>query len=110
MVVTISAHAMQRKTTGENCKFRWKVTGNFTIYTIRFLSNGSTKALSSNTNHTFDSSNGVIALSIWNIQTSNAGNYSLSISTESSNEVNSSAVLFVYGQSVFIDKMSNYST
>lgn len=74
------------------------MTRNFTTYTIKRLSTstGTPTSLGLNANHTFNSSKGLITLLIWNIQTSNAGYYSLSVSTGASSEVNSAAVLFVY--------------
>jgi len=90
MTVSISTPPMQRKSLGESCKFRWKVTGNFTSYTV---TRGPIH-LAPNTK--VNSSNDVITLVIWNIQTSDAGNYSLSINTGLSTKVNSTALLFVY--------------
>lgn len=92
MTVTISPLPTQRKVIGESCQFRWKVTGDFTSYTVRL---GST-ALGPNTN--LSSSNGAIILTIWNIQLSNAGYYTVSINTGPSTDVNSIVLLFVYGQ------------
>src|SRR6218665_741295 len=92
ITVTISTPRAQRKCTGESPKFLWKVTGDFTSYTVSLDST----ALGPNTN--LSSSNGAIILTIWNIQLENAGYYSLSINTGLSTEVNSTVLLFVYGK------------
>ena len=95
MTVKISAPPMQRKSIGENCQFRWKVTGNITAYTVKLLIS-STQSSALNTN--LISKDGVITLFIWKIQLSNAGYYTVSISTGPVTNVNSTVLLFVYGQ------------
>lgn len=95
MTVKISAPPMQRKSIGENCQFCWKVTGNITAYTVKLLIS-STQSSALNTN--LISKDGVITLFIWKIQLSNAGYYTVSISTGPVTNVNSTVLLFVYGQ------------
>src|SRR6218665_3220142 len=107
MLVTISTPrpAFQRRNLGESYTVRWNLTGNFTTYSIKLFSTASTTVLGSNTNVTLNSGKGVVTLFIWNIQISNAGNYTLSIPTGPSTEINSVAVLFVYSKSMFSNKL-----
>lgn len=106
MTISTPSPSFQRRNLGESCTFRWNVTGDFTTYSIKLLSTETPKVLGSNTNVTVNNKNGVITLLIWNIQISDAGNYSLSIPTGPLTEVNSRAVLFVYSKSMFIVQLA----
>ena len=86
---------MQRKYIGETATLQWTVTKSLSSYSVYNLKS---ETLSANANYTLASKTGVITLLIRNIQLTDAGNYSLSVTNGSATQIDSSALLFVYGK------------
>lgn len=83
---------------GEGCNFQWSVTGPITNYSVYNETLGFPEQLNKKTSYTLDSQNGIVTFNIWNIQLSDAGNYSLSVTIGTTTQTDSSALLFVYGK------------
>lgn len=86
---------MQRKCLGETATFQWSVTGPLSDYSVYSRTKGALKA---NADYSLDDQTGVVTLIIRNIQLSDAGNYSLSVTIGASVQTDAGALLFVYGK------------
>jgi len=95
---------MQRTSVGKTATFQWSVAGTVSSYAVKNLWSG---LLNTNANYTLDSRSGVVTLTIKNIWLTDAGNYSLSVTTGRTTQTDASALLFVYCKSsctyIFMD-------
>src|SRR6218665_2105817 len=93
--ITTTPGVQRKYYTGQTATFQWSVTGSISSYSVYNLQSGT---LSANANYTLDSKKGEITLIIYNIRSTDAGNYSLSITIGATTQTDASALLFLYGK------------
>src|SRR6218665_3270015 len=105
ILAIITPPGLQRKNRGESCTFQWTVQGSFTNYSVYNKSTGALTPLSASATHTRDVTQGLISLTIRNVQLWDAGNYSLSINVGTSTTTDNGALLFVYGKILLLRRL-----